>query len=519
MKLLTEGIIVNICILHPINDSQKEYASYYELTATYVVSMLRQVGHHVDFYFETAAVIYSIVTSKRYDVIGIEGQMYNHLQLTRIAIYCKQKYSTMFLFSFGYYPTLTYNQLHNDFNFIDCMIIGEADLTVCRLMEAFNNKSWKHIKGIAYREENEVHYTGKGETIADLDTIPFPARTPGIHVEDSIYTSRGCKGKCIYCKNYVLITTSNCKRIRKRSVKNVVDEIQYLVHNYQTKKIVFADDNFSFSSKHDKEWFDELHALVLRSKLDVSYRIEVRPDDIDCDYLMKFKEIGLTDIFIGIESLIQKQLDFYQKETTVEDNIRAIKIIDEMGFILSIGFLLFNPLTRLEDILKTVHIFREIEFNKGKRFYVNLISSSAVIAYPNTNLFSYIEKENITAQNQRGYIIPDEEAELCYQVMLRWAVQTGKVTGKIKIYQLAQRSNDNSLLKKINNILYQLFNIDIDFLEMIAVHIRKNKKWNTEQHYDHMIAKWSVKLQPLCDELDQLKHEIDNNTDRYPLIH
>ena len=95
----------------------------------------------------------------------------------------------------------------------------------------------------------------------DLDSLPFPeykffdlrgySKQPEHPKEllkypvGSIMSSRGCPYRCSFC------SSSNFwgHNIRFRSPKNVVDEVEHLYTNYNTRYIVFNDDSFTVDKK------------------------------------------------------------------------------------------------------------------------------------------------------------------------------------------------------------------------------------------------------------------------------
>ncbi|MHA1132637.1 MAG: B12-binding domain-containing radical SAM protein [Candidatus Helarchaeota archaeon] len=139
------------------------------------------------------------------------------------------------------------------------VVIGEGELTLLELMEKWQDEEGrKQIKGIAYLEDGQFKRNPDRELIANLDDLPFPAwdlinpkkypqiphgrvmkRTPFA----PIFTTRGCPYSCSYC--------SSCnfwrRKFRKRSAKNIVDEIEYLVKTFGIREIHIWDDNFTFS--------------------------------------------------------------------------------------------------------------------------------------------------------------------------------------------------------------------------------------------------------------------------------
>lgn len=127
----------------------------------------------------------------------------------------------------GVHATIMYEQLLNEFD-IDYIVLGEGEETIIELLIAIDKKKdVSCIKGISYKNNGSVVRNGERDLIQDLDSLPFPNHELFITPKRKmacILTSRGCPFKCSYC---CLHTIS--KRIyRRRSVNNVVDEIEYI---------------------------------------------------------------------------------------------------------------------------------------------------------------------------------------------------------------------------------------------------------------------------------------------------
>lgn len=154
---------------------------------------------------------------------------------------------------------------------VDFIIRGEGEV---RFVNFLNNlqRGKLNIKqdGLCGIYKNKRFLNHQIETIQDLDSIPFPAfdmlpiekyfkiNIPFSPVPQGkrvlpFLTTRGCPIGCSFCAN-----TNVWKKHRKRSVGNIIEEIQYLKNNYQIDEIQFADDNLTFDKKHSYEKFKEI---------------------------------------------------------------------------------------------------------------------------------------------------------------------------------------------------------------------------------------------------------------------
>lgn len=140
--------------------------------------------------------------------------------------------------------TVTYNlEIINSLNF-DIGIIGETENTIKRILEigVDNKEQLSNLNGIVLKIDNEVFVNEPDKEKYDLNNLPIPNRELA-DIKDyidirSILTSRECINQCSFCPTY-----NYWGKWRARSAQNVVEEIKYLIKNYNTKKIIFLDDN------------------------------------------------------------------------------------------------------------------------------------------------------------------------------------------------------------------------------------------------------------------------------------
>ncbi|MEM6621968.1 MAG: radical SAM protein [Pseudomonadota bacterium] len=71
--------------------------------------------------------------------------------------------------------------------------------------------------------------------------------------------------------------------------------------------------------------------------------------------LMAWKDAGLTEVFIGIESGSKKQIQRYQKASTRIKNLAAIQMARQLGLSLDIGFIMFDHASSLEELSENLN--------------------------------------------------------------------------------------------------------------------------------------------------------------------
>ncbi|ODS34595.1 MAG: Fe-S oxidoreductase [Candidatus Scalindua rubra] len=161
-------------------------------------------------------------------------------------------------------------------NAIDYGVIYEGEMT---MLELCQGKPQEEIKGLIYRNGEEIIYTGDRVLESNLDGFPFPKYRKFELDKYSgaipLVSSRGCPYNCIYCH----VKNVMGRDVRLRSVTNFVDEIEYWCLRGRKRQGI-ADDNFTFYRNHVIEICEEISSRNLTG-LNLILGNGVRADRVD----------------------------------------------------------------------------------------------------------------------------------------------------------------------------------------------------------------------------------------------
>lgn len=243
---------------------------------------------------------------------------------------------------------------------VDAVIIGEGELTVYDYLTSNDPSS---VKGILHKAGEEVLYTGDRPLPMNLDLLPFPAldkvpiRKYNLPIKkafpvSSISTSRGCPAKCTFCYARDGVW-------RQRSVKNVVDEIEWQVRKLGVREIWIADDNFTLNRQ--RAW--DIAEDIIKRKINVKMQLKngIRVDKVDKELLAKLKEAGVWLVAVAPESGKQETLDRIQKGFTLERVKQAVKWCKELDIKTFSLFILGLPWETKEDVEQTIKFANELD--------------------------------------------------------------------------------------------------------------------------------------------------------------
>ncbi len=260
----------------------------------------------------------------------------------------------------GYTATLKYDRVLCDINELDSIVLGEGEITLLELVQRqVAAEDWMSIPGIAYRNENRVIRSSISRLISDLDLLPNSYRDEYVETIQhanfvDLCTSRGCRMACSYCTVNSFYRISRGKKFRCFSPEHMIEEIEAYITGTGVTRFCFDDDDFLGDIHTNRERIERFGQLLRGMKPDITFKVHCRPDMLDLDVLLMLKEVGLSHIAIGVESVVDRQLELYNKRTTPDDGRRGVEIVQQAGIPYEIYMIIADPYVTAEDALKNV---------------------------------------------------------------------------------------------------------------------------------------------------------------------
>ncbi|MDJ0718500.1 MAG: magnesium-protoporphyrin IX monomethyl ester anaerobic oxidative cyclase [Prochloraceae cyanobacterium] len=265
----------------------------------------------------------------------------------------------------GIHPTYMYREVLNEAPWVDYIIRGEGEEITVNLLKAIaegkERQQRRNILGIAFNEDGQVVATPAHPPLKNLDTLK-----PDWSLLDwnkYIYTplnvrvavpnySRGCPFRCRFCSQWKF-----WRKYRSRTPKLFVDEIEQLVKEYKVGFFILADEEPTINKP---KFLALCHELVARN-LDVHWGINTRVTDIlrDEKELPLYRQAGLVHVSLGTEAAAQLNLNIFRKETTIEDNKRAVRLLKENGIVAEVQYIMGLENETLETIEETYRMARD----------------------------------------------------------------------------------------------------------------------------------------------------------------
>ncbi|MDP2939816.1 MAG: radical SAM protein [Candidatus Omnitrophota bacterium] len=235
----------------------------------------------------------------------------------------------------GLHPTLLPEYVIKN-PYIDMICIGEGEEALLELVESMQSGCINYsTKNIWFKRNGEVIRNPVRPLIQNLDSLPFPDkslfRKYGCFSERIyVMTTRGCPYQCSYCYNSYykkLLNFPGFSYLRRRSVRNVIDELKFFKSQYPIREVFFCDDIFTIDDKWIKNF-----CIIYKKEINLPFKAFVHPKTVKREIMKLLKDAGCIYVDIGIESGSEEvRRKILKRHMSNQDIINAAKILKEVG--------------------------------------------------------------------------------------------------------------------------------------------------------------------------------------------
>ncbi len=292
---------------------------------------------------------------------------------------------------------------------LDFALVGEPDLTIRDLLDHLEGRieqrtpemnamfektdpsykpslnedgsvNMRGIKGIAWRNNDEIMLNFPRPFVADLDDMPIPMhellplqtyRMPYIKGPFTfIVTSRGCPAGCTYCIKHVSYQYST----RIRSPKLIMEEM-WVLKKLGINNIHMYADLFTVN----RDQVIELCKLMIEENIQLKWTCNSRVDFVDEEMLNLMGKAGCRLISWGIESGNEQILKHARKGAYPDKAERALRWAKNAG-IMNWGYFIIGLPGETEETIKETIAF-------AKKLPLDIALFHVAAPYPGTPFF------------------------------------------------------------------------------------------------------------------------------------
>ncbi len=264
----------------------------------------------------------------------------------------------------------------------DYLIHGEGERAFPALVLAIRdgNFSPETITGVFFKRRGKTigvrnKRIGKLDELSNPDFSLFDMEYYMKYLRETgqsweLMASRGCYGNCSFCYKFM------GNGISLRKVSYVLDEIEYIIKNFDLRRFYFVDENFLQMKKSFLEFIDEKN----KRGLQFSFIAQSRIDAIDQETCEVGSKNGLTCISSGIESVSQKTLDHINKKLTIVEAEEKIQLMRRYDIRPMVNFIIGFPWDTEDDYIELYNFIVRNSLQKQVRL-------SYLTPLPSTQLF------------------------------------------------------------------------------------------------------------------------------------
>ncbi|HEB12494.1 MAG TPA: radical SAM protein [Actinobacteria bacterium] len=306
------------------------------------------------------------------------------------------------------------------FPHIDYVIEGEGEVAAVSLVKVLisGRGGFEDIDALVFRKNGKVQVNPRRSFINNLDELPFPAYyklDPSQYDRVHLITTRGCPFSCTFCD----IAPMWGRRVRKRSLSNVVKELDLLRELFGEREIGIEDDTFVFDRKRVLKFCH----LLKKSEHRFLWSVWARIDMVDLDLMQTMANSGCFQVKFGIESGADNVLKQISKGYEASDILPNLRLANEI-FEQTICFFMWGfPFESFHDFLQTLFLLYRIKSEFQKRLYDGSFEYLwfQVGAFPNSELYRSFEKDKLLFDPDMVSLIFTYSEELHKMTLLRMA--------------------------------------------------------------------------------------------------
>ncbi|MFH1453837.1 MAG: radical SAM protein [Armatimonadota bacterium] len=300
----------------------------------------------------------------------------------------KDKLPQIKIIAGGVHPTIGINELKEDPR-IDHIITGEGEISFVELLNDIKDN--KNAPKVIQGKTPELDKL----PMADRNLFTLREQPIGGQLPEPFFTliaGRGCIYNCSFCQPAEKLIFG--KKVRRRSVDNVIEELKYIRDNYGFNSFLIHDDCLT----EDRDWIMEFCRKYKENGFKQTFACQSRADIIcrNEDMVKELADAGLSLFLIGFESGNQRILNFLRKGTKVEHNLKAAKICRKYNIRIWANYMMGIPTETKEEVLDTVNMIKEIA--------PDVYSPAYYTPHPGSDLFEYCEKHGLSlVKDHSGY--------------------------------------------------------------------------------------------------------------------
>ena len=313
--------------------------------------------------------------------VGLSLTSMEYHRSRELAIFLKKNFPGLPVICGGVHPTV---DPESCLSFADYAMVGECEFSLVDFTNALiNGEDVKEVSNLCYIEDGKMKKNPLAPAIKELDDLPIFDHIPKLsyiqrkdadiyEINREIYhkegrfqgrtyemlSSRGCAFSCTYCtNNYFNKMYPSNKRVRRRSIANIIKELEQMKRNdHEIKQVVFHDSSFLIGTRdYFREFCEEY-----KKKIKIPFIVSTMPTTIDREKLALLKDAGVSWVTMALQTGSDNvNRNIYKRNSYRKDFLEAAQLIKEVNLPVKSDVIMDNPFEKESDIIQTIETIME----------------------------------------------------------------------------------------------------------------------------------------------------------------
>ena len=313
--------------------------------------------------------------------IGLSLTSMEYHRTANVASFLKNAFPEVPIICGGVHPTV---DPESCLSFADYAMVGECEFSLIDFTNALiNGSDVREVNNLCYLENGKMKENPLAPAIPDLDSLPIFDHIPKLSyiqrkdgkiyvIDRDVYhkegrfqgqtyemlSSRGCGFSCSYCTNsyFNKLYPSN-KKVRRRSIENIIKELEQMKQNDpEIKQVVFHDSSFLIGRM---EYFKEF-CKEYKEKIGIPFIVSTTPTSINREKLQLLKDAGVSWVTMALQTgsdYVNKTI--YKRYSFKKHFFEAAQLIKEVNLPIKSDVIIDNPLETEDQVIETIEAIAE----------------------------------------------------------------------------------------------------------------------------------------------------------------
>ncbi|NLZ07011.1 MAG: B12-binding domain-containing radical SAM protein [Phycisphaerae bacterium] len=363
---------MRVLFLYPSAESQLGF----NYGVAHMASILKQAGHHVAFWqlcediepLPTEQQFLDRLAREKPDVLAFSVVTNQWAYAKQLARWARPRFAIPFVIG-GVHTLMSVEEVLRT-GLFDYAFRGECEDAFLEFVERLGrHESVESVPNLACARDGQMQVNPVGPLPEltrlpqkDYEVMDFQRLIDAKHGWVGLMASRGCPFSCTYCFNHVMVETykqdlrcsfKGLNYIRRFSVAQMIEEVEYLLKNYRNiRMFIFDDDLFTF----DKSYVEEF-CRAYRKVSDIPFVVNAHVGFFDDECAAALAQAGCQIVKFGVESGSETvRRTILNRHMSNDSIVEAMATVRRHGMHSSVFIIIGFPHESADDVFDTIRL-------------------------------------------------------------------------------------------------------------------------------------------------------------------